>query len=189
VVRKPNGPKLPTPVEAIEHRDTRVNLPTADAVEDFGTPELEAIRTVALARDPSLDPQLIWKGKYPDGDPAAGGDLTVDAPPIYIQEKVDPRVLVENLRKTAARGEPEPELSLFESFDGLDELDMIEYYQHQAHWSNRMILGDSLQAMASLADREALRGKVQMVFIDPPYGIKFGSNWQVSARKRDVKDG
>ena len=113
MVRKPNGPKTPTPVEAIEHRDTRVNLPTADAVEDFGTPELEAIRTVALTRDPSLDPQLIWKGKYSDGDPAAGPDLMVDAPPIYIQEKIDPRVLVENLRKTAATGESEPELSIF----------------------------------------------------------------------------
>ncbi|WP_456609688.1 site-specific DNA-methyltransferase [Blastococcus sp. SYSU DS0619] len=180
---------MPTPVEAIEHRDTRVNLPTADAVEDFGTPELDAIRTVALARDPSLDPQLIWKGKYPDGDPAAGTDLTVDAPPIYIQEKVDPRVLVENLRKTAAPGQTEPELSLFESFDGLDELDVVDFYKHQANWSNRMILGDSLQVMASLADREALRGQVQMIYIDPPYGIKFGSNWQVSTRKRDVKDG
>ncbi|WP_218146292.1 site-specific DNA-methyltransferase [Geodermatophilus ruber] len=180
---------MPTPVEAIEHRDTRVNLPTADAVEDFGTSELETIRTVALARDPSLDPQLIWKGKYPDGDPAAGADLTADAPPIYIQEKVDPRVLVENLRKTAASGESEPELSLFESFDGLDELDMVDFYKHQANWSNRMILGDSLQVMASLADREALRGQVQMIYIDPPYGIKFGSNWQASTRKRDVKDG
>ncbi len=189
MVRKPNGPKLPTPVEAIEHRDTRVNLPTADAVEDFGTPELEAIRTVALARDPSLDPQLIWKGKYPDGDPAAGTDLTVDAPPIYIQEKVDPRVLVENLRRTAAPGESEPELSLFETFDGLDELDVVDFYKHQANWSNRMILGDSLQVMASLADCEALRGQVQMVYIDPPYGIKFQSNWQVSARSRSVKDG
>jgi adenine-specific DNA-methyltransferase len=189
VVRKPNGPKMPTPVEAIEHRDTRVNLPTADAVEDFGTPELEAIRTVALARDPSLDPQLIWKGKYPDGDPAADTDLTVDAPPVYIQEKIDPRVLVENLRRTAAPGDSEPELSLFETFDGLDELDMIEFYQHQANWSNRMILGDSLQVMASLADREALRGQVQMVYIDPPYGIKFGSNFQSSARKKNVRDG
>ncbi|MCZ2821050.1 site-specific DNA-methyltransferase [Modestobacter sp. VKM Ac-2977] len=189
MVRKPNGPKMPTPVEAIEHRDTRVNLPTADAVEDFGTPELDAVRTVALARDPSLDPQLIWKGKYPEGDPAAGTDLTVDAPPIYIQEKIDPRVLVENLRNTAALGEGEPELSLFESFDGLDDLDMIDYYQHQANWSNRMILGDSLQVMASLADREALRGQVQMIYIDPPYGIRFGSNFQASARDRNVKDG
>jgi hypothetical protein len=97
-------------------------------------------------------------------------------------------VLVENLRRTAA-GEDEPELTLFDTFDGLDELDAVDFYRHDANWSNRMILGDSLNVMASLAERERLRGKVQMIYIDPPYGIKFGSNWQVSARKRDVKDG
>jgi adenine-specific DNA-methyltransferase len=78
---------------------------------------------------------------------------------------------------------------LFETFDGLDELDLVEFYEHDANWSNRMILGDALNVMASLAEREALRGKVQMIYIDPPYGIKFGSNWQASTRKRDVKDG
>ena len=113
-------------------------------------------------------------------------DLVTDAPPIYIQEKIDPRVLIENLRRTAARPEEEPELTLFDSFDGLDDLEQVEFYKHDANWSNRMILGDSLQVMASLAEREKLRGKVQMVYIDPPYGIKFGSNWQVSARNRDV---
>jgi hypothetical protein len=77
-------------------------------------------------------------------------------------------------------GEDEPELTLFDTFDGLDELDIVDFYRHEANWSNRMILGDSLQVMASLAEREALRGKVQMIYIDPPYGIKFGSNWQVS---------
>ena len=116
-------------------------------------------------------------------------DLETDAPPIYIQEKIDPRVLVENLRQTAKAGEDEPELTLFETFDGLDGLDLVEFYEHEANWSNRMILGDSLQVMASLDSRERLRGKVQMIYVDPPYGIKFGSNWQVSARKRDVKDG
>ena len=162
-------------------------MPTADAVDDFVTPT--SSRRSARSRyprDPSLDPQLVWKGK---DDRRTREDLVVDAPPIYIQEKIDPRVLVENLRQTASAGEPEPELTLFETFDGLDELDIVEFYQHQANWSNRMILGDSLQVMASLAEREALRGKVQMIYIDPPYGIKFGSNWQVSARKRDVKDG
>ena len=128
---------------------------------------------------------LVWQGKEALDD----ADLEVDAPPIYIQEKIDPRVLIENLRKTAKAGELEPELTLFETFDGLGELDLVEFYQHEANWSNRMILGDSLQVMASLAERERLRGKVQMIYIDPPYGIKFGSNWQVSARKRDVKDG
>jgi adenine-specific DNA-methyltransferase len=178
---KPKGPK---PVEAITHADKRTNLPTADA-QDFVAPETEAPIPLRYPRDPTLDPQLVWKGK----DELDGEDLVADAPPIYIQEKIDPRVLVENLRETAAKPEDEPELHLFESFDGLDELDLVEFYRHDANWSNRMILGDSLNVMASLAEREALRGKVQMIYIDPPYGIKFNSNWQVSARKRDVKDG
>ena len=174
----------PTPVEAITHDDKRANLPTADA-HDFVAPELEQPIPVRYPRDPTLDPQLVWKGK----DELDGEDLVADAPPIYIQEKIDPRVLIENLRRTAAQPEDEPEMTLFESFDGLDELDLVDFYGHDANWSNRMILGDSLNVMASLAEREALRGKVQMIYIDPPYGIKFGSNWQSSARKRDVKDG
>jgi adenine-specific DNA-methyltransferase len=176
--------KRATPVVSITHADKRANLPTADA-HDFVAPELEQPAPVRYPRDPTLDPQLVWKGK----DELDGEDLVADGPPIYIQEKVDPRVLVENLRHTAARPEDKPELSLFESFDGLSELDLVEFYKHPANWSNRMILGDSLNVLASLAEREALRGKVQMIYIDPPYGIKFGSNWQVSARKRDVKDG
>lgn len=176
----------PTAVNAIQHADKRANIPTADA-RDFVGPEVEAVRKIRLERDESLDPQLVWKGKY-DTD-SAGNDLITDAPPIYIQEKIDPRVLIENLRHTTERPEDEPELQLFDNFDGLPELDQIDFYKHAANWSNRMILGDSLQVMASLADREKLRGKVQMIYIDPPYGIKFGSNWQVSARKRVVKDG
>lgn len=115
--------------------------------------------------------------------------MVADAPAIYIQEKIDPRVIIENLRRTASRSEDEPELTLFDAFDGLDELDLVDFYRHHANWSNRMILGDSLNVMASLAEREGLRGQVQMVYVDPPYGIKFGSNWQVSARKREVRDG
>lgn len=189
MARRPAAPKGPTPVESIVHDEKRSNIPTADAAQDFVTPEVEAIRQVAFERDATLDPQLIWRGKYPAGDPAQAGDLITDAPPIYIQEKIDPRVLVENLRRTAQTDADEPELTLFDTFDGLDELDAVDFYRHRANWSNRMILGDSLQVMASLTEREDLRGKVQMVYIDPPYGIKFGSNWQVSARKRDVKDG
>ncbi|WP_269305843.1 site-specific DNA-methyltransferase [Aeromicrobium sp. HA] len=186
-----NTSKGPTPIDSITHGETRKNIPTADA-QDFVTPEIEAVRKVRYQRDETLDPQLVWRGKYPeDADAAdnADSDLVTDAPPIYIQEKIDPRVLVENLRRTAARPDDEPELTLFDTFDGLDELEQVDFYQHDANWSNRMILGDSLQVMASLSDREHLRGKVQMVYIDPPYGIKFGSNWQVSARNRDVKDG
>ncbi len=178
--KKPTGP---TTVDAIVHGDKRSNIPTADS-QDFVGAEVEAVQQLRWPRDPSLDPQLVWKGKDADAD-----ELIADAPPIYIQEKIDPRVLIENLRDTAKRGEAEPEMTLFDGFDGLNELDMVEFYQHQANWSNRMILGDSLQVMGSLAEREGLRGKVQMIYLDPPYGIKFGSNWQVSTRKRDVKDG
>src|SRR3954452_8085846 len=149
-------PATPTPVEAIKHEDKRANLPTADG-HDFVSPEIEKQIPVRYPRDPSLDPQLVWKGK----DELDGEDLVAEAPPIYIQEKVDPRVLVENLRDTASKPEDEPELHLFESFDGLDELELVEFYRHDANWSNRMILGDSLNVMASLAEREALRSKVQ----------------------------
>jgi adenine-specific DNA-methyltransferase len=176
--------KAPKAVDAITHADKRVNLPTADA-QEFVAPETEAPVPLRYPRDPSLDPQLVWKGK----DELDGEDLVAEAPPIYIQEKIDPRVLIENLRETAERPEEEPELRLFEAFDGLDELDLVEFYRHDANWSNRMILGDSLNVMASLAERETLRGKVQTIYIDPPYGIKFNSNWQVSARNREVKDG
>lgn len=197
MVREP-GPTGPIPVEAIEHKDaTRPNIPTADGAERWVDPDslerepvvyerVAGFAAERAARNEALDPQLVWHGK----DQQDEDDLVVEAPPLYIQEKIDPRVLIENLRKTAAEGELEPEATLFDLFDGeLDELQQVEYYQHDAKWSNRMILGDSLQAMGSLAERENLRGKVQMIYIDPPYGIKFNSNWQVSARKRDVKDG
>ena len=149
--KKPAGP---TQVDAIVHGDKRTNIPTADS-QDFVGAEVEAVQQLRWPRDPSLDPQLVWKGKDVDAD-----ELVADAPPIYIQEKIDPRVLIENLRDTARRGEAEPEMTLFDGFDGLNELDMVEFYKHQANWSNRMILGDSLQVMGSLAEREGLRGKV-----------------------------
>ena len=174
--------KKKTAVEAITHEDTRVNIPTADSVSLVS----DSIKTpIALKypRDPSLDPQLVWKGK----DQQDSEDLLVEAPPIFIQEKVDPRVLIENLRNRSAK-DAEPALSLFDDFDGLEGMETVEYYQHDANWSNRLILGDSLQVMASLAERENIRGQVQMVYIDPPYGIKFGSNWQVRASKREVRD-
>jgi adenine-specific DNA-methyltransferase len=179
--KRPTGP---TPVGAITHADKRANLPTSDAA-DFVDPRIDQPTPVRYPRDPTLDPQLVWKGK----DELDGEDLVADAPAIYIQEKIDPRVIIENLRDTAVHPDEEPELTLFDTFDGLGDLDLVDFYRHQANWSNRMILGDSLNVMASLAEREALRGKVQMIYIDPPYGIKFGSNWQVSARRRDVKDG
>ncbi|MFH1490851.1 MAG: DNA methyltransferase [Pseudomonadota bacterium] len=134
-------------------------------------------------RDPSLDPQLVWKGK----DEQDREDLSVPTLPVYIQEKIHPQALIEDIRRTAEKDAP-VQASLFEDFNGLDFEQMIDFYNHGTHWSNRMILGDSLYIMTSLAEKEGLRGKVQMIYIDPPYGIKFGSNWQVSTRKMDVKD-
>ena len=180
---KKKANKGPKPVEAITHQETRANIPTADA-HDLVGPDVQEQVQVSYPRE-IRSPMLVWKGK----EELDEKDLQVDAPPIYIQEKIDPRVLIENLRKTAKEGELEPELTLFEEFDGLSELDLVEFYKHSANWSNRMILGDSLQVMASLAERERLRGKVQMIYIDPPYGIKFGSNWQVSASTQSVVDG
>jgi adenine-specific DNA-methyltransferase len=176
--------KAPTPVDAITYADKRANLPTADARE-FVAPEIESPWTFRYPR-PLHSPQLVWRGKE---ELDLAEYLEGNAPPIYIQEKIDPRVLIENLRRTASPPEDEPELTLFDTFDGLSGLDLVDFYRHEANWSNRMILGDSLNVMASLTEREGLRGKVQMIYVDPPYGIKFGSNWQVSARKRDVKDG
>ena len=177
--------KGPSPVEAIRHKDTRVNIPTHE-LRDFVKDDEMAPKTLLYPRDPSLDPQLVWKGK----DEQDRQDLEVPVVPIYIQEKIHPQALVENLRDTAKKGEPEPELSLFADFNGITDFDKkVDFYHHEGHWSNRMILGDSLLVMASLAEKEGLKGRVQCVYIDPPYGIRFGSNWQVSTRKRDVRDG
>ena len=174
-----------TPIEAIKHKDSRVNIPTHE-LRDFVSADEAAPRTLLYPRDSSLDPQLVWKGK----DEQDKQDLAVPVVPIYIQEKIHPQALVENLRDTAKPGESEPELSLFSDFNGIEDFDhKVDFYHHEGHWSNRMILGDSLLVMASLAQKEGLKGKVQCIYFDPPYGIKFGSNWQVSTRKREVNDG
>jgi len=178
-------PKGPTPVEAIKHKDTRKNIPTEE-LRDFIADDEAKPKTMLYPRDPSLDPQLVWKGK----DEQDQADLAVPVVPIYIQEKVHPQAIIEHLRDTAKAGDAEPELTLFDDFNGLDDFDKkVDFYRWDQHWSNRMILGDSLLVMTSLAEKEGLKGKVQMIYLDPPYGIKFGSNWQVSTRKRDVKDG
>lgn len=124
------------------------------------------------------DAQLVWRGK----DRQDWSDLIVTAPPLYIQEKVHPKAIIDDLvRQTEAAKEAASDApDLFADFNGLaDPMARTEFYQHDQHWSNRMILGDSLQVMASLAEREALKGKVQAIYFDPPYGIKFNSNWQV----------
>lgn len=133
------------------------------------------------------DAQLVWRGK----DSQDWSDLVVHAPPLYIQEKIHPKAIIDDLtRRTKEKREAdEGTFDLFHDFNGVDPEAKTEFYQHDQNWSNRFILGDSLQVMASLAEREGLRGQVQCIYFDPPYGIKFNSNWQVSTRSRDVKDG
>jgi adenine-specific DNA-methyltransferase len=176
-------------VDSLKHKDKRKNIPTEELrgflSEDQQAPKEVEFPGLLYARDPSLDPQLVWTGK----DGQDGSPLTVPSVPLYIQEKIHPQALIEDVRAQARKEKPEDQLNLFGDFNGITFEDLIDFYKHDANWSNRMILGDSLLTMTSLAEREGLKGRVQMIYMDPPYGIKFGSNWQVSTRKRDVKDG
>ena len=176
----------PKTVETLTHTDDRrSNIPTAElqpVMED------DDPIPVTYERNRDLDPQFVWRGK----DEQDWSDLVVQAPPLFIQEKVHPKVLIDDLVRGSQsdNGTPQEQLDLFADFNGLpSEGAKTEFYQHDANWSNRMILGDSLRVMASLAEREGLRGKVQCIYIDPPYGIKFNSNFQWSTTSRDVKDG
>ena len=171
-----------TPIESIKHDNKRTNIPTEE-LRDFVDDDEKAPEPILYPRDPSLDPQLVWKGK----DEQDSDDLEVESVPIYIQEKIQPQVIIEDIRSTAQ--DDSDQLGFFSDFNGIEFEDLIDFYQHEQNWTNRMILGDSLLVMNSLAEKEKLKGQVQMIYIDPPYGIKFGSNWQVSTRKRDVKDG
>lgn len=177
-------------VESLKHGEAkRKNIPTAEYQSVMAEEEKSPIRVAYERRNRDLDPQLVWRGK----DEQDWSDLVVSAPPIYIQEKVHPKVIIDDLlRQSQERVEASQDLQfdLFSDFNGIPEdARGTEFYQHDAHWTNRMILGDSLQVMASLAEREGLRGKVQCIYLDPPYGIKFNSNFQWSTTSRDVKDG
>jgi adenine-specific DNA-methyltransferase len=177
-------------VETLHHEEaTRRNIPTAEFRSVVEKDAQDPVRIAYERRNRDVDPQLVWRGK----DEQDWSDLVVHAPPLYIQEKVHPKALIDDLlRQTQESRHEAGELTpdLFADFNGLPkDVDKTEFYQHDQNWSNRMILGDSLQVMASLAEREGLRGKVQCIYIDPPYGIKFNSNFQWSTTSRDVKDG
>jgi len=213
--------KTPLVIDTLKHESaTRKNIPTAEYQSVMAKDE-QSSRPVAYPRantqwlsdlaalhdsgkssdafqqrlNRDLDPQLLWRGK----DQQDWSDLVVNAPPLYIQEKVHPKVLIDDLRRETERqreakerdnGQFTDQVDLFADFNGLpSESARTEFYQHDGHWANRMILGDSLQVMASLAEREGLRGKLQCIYFDPPYGIKFNSNFQWSTTSRDVKDG
>ena len=178
--------KSPKRVESFRHDEAkRPNLPSAEHQSVMAAEDQLPIRAAINRRNLDLDPQLVWRGKSYDEE------LEVQAPPLFIQEKVHPKALIDDLRRLKAEGEePEAQAGLFDDFNGLPSPEArTEFYQHEANWSNRMILGDALQVMASLANREGFRGKVQCIYIDPPYGIKFNSNFQWSTTSRDVKDG
>ncbi len=176
-------------VETLKHdEDKRKNIPTAE-FQSVLRPDEQKPVAVRYPRNTDLDPQLVWRGK----DEQDWSDLVIHAPPLYIQEKVHPKVLIDDLlRQTrdSRTQESGHQTDLFADFNGIPKgADKTDFYQHDQNWSNRMILGDSLQVMASLAEREGLRGKVQCIYLDPPYGIKFNSNFQWSTTSRDVKDG
>ncbi len=192
-----NGKKT---VEALIHDEAkRKNIPTAefqsvlqkeaqDPLKVTLPRGAEGLDEEKKNRNRDLDPQIVWRGK----DEQDWSDLVVNVPPIYIQEKVHPKVLIDDLlkRTDADKKAAETQTDLFADFNGIPaEAAKTDFYQHDQNWSNRMILGDSLQVMASLAEREGLRGKVQCIYFDPPYGIKFNSNFQWSTTSRDVKDG
>ncbi len=188
MARQPGG-KKPIDVEALTHdKAKRKNIPTAEFESVMREEDKSALRLAYERRNRDLDPQLVWRGK----DVADWSDLIVSAPPLYIQEKVHPKVLIDDLRrqsKERASEKAEAAPDLFADFNGLDLEAKTEFYQHDQHWSNRMIVGDSLSVMASLAEREGLRGQVQCIYFDPPYGIEFNSNFQWSTTSKDVKDG
>lgn len=183
--KKPRAKTIETLMHAA---DKRKNIPTAEFESVMKSDEQKPVE-LRYKRNPDLDPQLVWRGK----DQQDWSDLVVQAPPLYIQEKVHPKALIEDLlrqTKSAAAQSAGFQHNLFADFNGMPKgADKTDFYQHDQNWSNRMILGDSLQVMASLAEREGLRGKVQCIYIDPPYGIKFNSNFQWSTTSRDVKDG
>jgi adenine-specific DNA-methyltransferase len=187
MARRPQNPRT---VETLTHEKARrKNIPTAEYQSVMQKEAQSPVRVAYERRNRDLDPQLVWRSK----DEQDWSDLVVHAPPLYIQEKSHPKVLIDDLLKqTRERREHEvgAQPDLFADFNGIPHgVDKTEFYQHEQNWSNRMILGDSLQVMASLAEREGLRGKVQCIYLDPPYGIKFNSNFQWSTTSRDVKDG
>lgn len=196
--RKDRTPTQAAPVASYKHKDKRAHIPTQEESVKLPAKEKQPIKK-RYDYDPSFDPQLLWVGKYnPNTAPApslnwagkkeAGPELEVSTVPIYVQEKVAPEAVIARLKQRSDESGHEMQMTLFGETAVEQFHKAVEFYKHEDNWQNRMILGDSLLVMNSLLEKEGLRCKVQTIYIDPPYGIKFGSNWQVSTRKRDVKD-
>lgn len=164
------------PIEQYTHTDKdRVNIPPVGLAKHEINKEPEKQE---YAYDPHLDPQLIWTGK------AERTSFEVPTVSLHVHERIDPRTIIETVRKKEEQLQP----SLFEQTE-LPLRQAIEFYKHRQNWTNRLIAGDSLLVMNSLLVKEGMAGQVQMIFFDPPYGIKYGSNFQPFVNKRDVKDG
>jgi adenine-specific DNA-methyltransferase len=169
------------PIESYEHRDKqRVNNPPVGLVTPETDPDAGAKKTYAY--DPHLDPQLVWAGK------AEHTSFEVPAVSLHVHERIEPRTIIEAVRKRNGNGGAR-QMTLFETERREPLREAIEFYQHKHGWTNRLIAGDSLLVMNSLLGKEGMAGKVQMIYIDPPYGIRYGSNFQPFVNKRDVKDG
>ena len=169
------------PIESYDHRgQERLNNPPVGLV----TPEADRdAGRKTYAYDPHLDPQLQWAGK------AEHTFFEVPTVSLHVHERIDPRTIIEATRKRNGDGAP-TQGSLFELPEENPPVrSAIEFYQHRHNWSNRLVAGDSLLVMNSLLEKEGMAGKVQMVYIDPPYGIRYGSNFQPFVNRRDVRDG
>ena len=168
------------PIESYEHRDKeRVNNPPVGLVTPETDPDAGAKKTYVY--DPHLDPQLMWAGK------AEHTSFELPTVSLHVHERIDPRTIIEAVRKRNGRM---PQGTLFDMLEENPPLrQAVEFYQHAHGWSNRLVAGDSLLVMNSLLEKEGMAGKVQMVYLDPPYGIRYGSNFQPFVNKRDVKDG
>ncbi|MGG1574529.1 site-specific DNA-methyltransferase [Fictibacillus sp. NRS-1165] len=171
-------------IDSIKHNKKRSNIPTGE-LRNFMQQNNNSQTSTLYPRNSVKDPQLVWRGKdEQDKEP-----LIVPEFPIYIHEKIHPQAIIEGLRNQTYENDSEKQFELFSDFEGLEFEDLVEFYEHEQNWSNRFILGDSLIVMNSLAEKEGLNGQVQTIFFDPPYGIKFDSNWQIDTRSKVVKDG
>ncbi|MBV6395640.1 MAG: hypothetical protein HFACDABA_01218 [Anaerolineales bacterium] len=173
------APTTAAPVASYKHDATRKRIPTQEESVKLSRREKQPVKKT-YAYDPSLDPQLTWSGKKEQG-----AEFDVPTVPIYVQEHVAPEALIARLKSGAS---DDRQMLLFGETAEDQFQKAVEFYKHEDNWQNRMILGDSLLVMNSLLEKEGMRGKVQTIYIDPPYGIKFGSNWQVSTRERDVNE-
>lgn len=185
MARKSSTTKKQKSVKSLTHKKSaRRKIPEAEHQQHADEKIVSELKVVFQRRNRDLDPQLVWRGKDDPDSP----DFSVSAPPIYIQEKVHPKAIIDDLMRKAVKDKSQ--FSLFaDVYETCTDRQKAGFYQHDQSWTNRMILGDSLQVMASLTEREELRGKVQCIFMDPPYGIRFNSNFQWTTTSRIVQDG